>query len=87
MESTGKLAVLGIAVASGYFLLLGGLAAVGAAAIMSLTPAVLRLGIAIINMTTEVSSKVTPSQTKKAVKIIEAVTDLISKLAVAMDVL
>jgi hypothetical protein len=85
--ATGALAVLGLAMTSGIFWGIAGLAILGAIAIKAMTPAVAELAVTLVKMGDDIGKTVTPRMISKSSEIITAVTDLVSKLSNTMTIL
>jgi hypothetical protein len=85
--ATGALAVLGLAMTSGIFWGIAGLAILGAIAIKAMTPAVAELAVTLVKMGDNIGKTVTPRMISKSSEIITAVTDLVSKLSNTMTIL
>ena len=85
--ATGALAVLGLAMTSGIFWGIAGLAILGAIAIKAMTPAVAELAVTLVKMGDNIGKTVTPRMISKSSEIITAITDLVSKLSNTMTIL
>jgi hypothetical protein len=85
--ATGALAVLGLAMTSGIFWGIAGLAILGAIAISAMTPAVAKLAVSLVKMSDDIGKTVTPRMISKSSEIITAITDLVSKLSNTMTIL